>query len=252
MSPGARLAGKHRICGLHARARPCHQLSAATAIQSSRATTWRTPGHFLAASRENPARRPPGGATRRWRTACRAAARRLRSASCRAPSRVRRADRAAGRPGGLWCVWRSGALRRRAAVRGFLGKLAEGERAAAVEHESVAGLAFVGADVPAVGGGSDQHRTGDRGGLAHRLLERADRGRSGGNSAASSLSISWRAASRRRPASPSRSRADWHRNRSAGPARPQLSPTPRRARRRRSAAARSRCPGRSRLAARRR
>ena len=112
------------------------------------------------------------------RTACPAAEHRRRSASCRRSWPGRRAAAAVGRSAGPLAMCRSCGLRRRAAVGGFLGELAEGEGPPAVDDEAVGGVAFARADVPAVGGGADQHRPGDRRGFAQRLLERADRGRS--------------------------------------------------------------------------
>ena len=58
----------------------------------------------------------------------------------------------------------------------------------------------VGDDVPAVGGGADQHRPRHRRGIAQRLLERAHRGRAGGDPHAL-------------PASPDPRRAGWHKQR---------------------------------------
>ena len=64
----------------------------------------------------------------------------------------------------------------------FLGQLAEGERAPAVDHEPVAGFTFAWAQVPAIGGRSDQHHSRDGRGLAQRLFECPHRRRVGGDS----------------------------------------------------------------------
>ncbi len=62
--------------------------------------------------------------------------------------------------------------KRRRAVRGLFRKLAEGEGAPAIDHEPVGGIALARADVPAVGGGADEHFAGDGGGFAQRLARR--------------------------------------------------------------------------------
>ena len=127
-------------------------------------------------------RQPP--ARRRGADRCeqhvRAAARRRQSAGCRGlrwtvEPLQRLTDQAALR--GL----PRRRIVRRVAVGGLLGKLAEGEGPRAVEDEAVGGVAIAGIDVPAIGRGADQHCPRDRRRFAQRLLERADRGRAGGD-----------------------------------------------------------------------
>ena len=155
------------------------------------------------ASREKPVSRPPGRREPRpKRTAFREAARRPRNAGCRRPWPGRRAAAAVGRSAAPWSVWRSGRTAWRTAVGGFFGKLAEGEGPHAVDDEAVGGVAIAGRR-PSGRSRADQHRAGDRRGLAQRLLERANRGGAGGDPDALRATLLAR-------------RADWRRPRSSG------------------------------------
>ena len=164
------------------------------------------PGQMPVASRVKPLSRPPGGATRTLANSIpgsrTSAAKRQLPSALAGPS-----SRSSG-----WPIRRPLArlaerrLRRRAAVGGFLGKLAEGEGPAAVDDEAVGRLAFAGLDVPAVGSRADQHRPRDRRRLAQRLLERAHRGRAGGDRARPSLDFVPRSQPSRRATLPGRQR----------------------------------------------
>src|SRR3954452_16150473 len=73
-------------------------------------------------------------------------------------------------------------LTRRTSLRRFLGELAKGEGAPAVDDEAVARFALAGAHVPPVGGCSNQHVARYGRSLTQRLFECAHRRRVRGNS----------------------------------------------------------------------
>ena len=251
MSPMLAGAVKTGLAAWSARS-AAHQLSATTAIQSSRLATWRTPATGSARRVEKPVSRPPGGAIRAEANSM--SGRRTSPAKRKTAVRLGRAveplQRLAHQPCRAVAAKIAVVAALRSAASSANSPKVKLRRRLMTKPSAVSQSARI--DVPAVGGRPDQHRPRGRRGLAHRLLERADRGRAGGDPHAPSPPARCAAASE--PGEPAFARrpADWHRPRSAARARPRPFPTPRQARRRRSAAARSTCPGRFRPAAPRR
>ena len=172
---------------------------------------WRTPGALATASREKPVRRPPGGAIRTEANSMSGQAHVAGEAQAAVglgravEPRQRLADQralpiGAARVGSAACgSAASSASSPKVKVRPPLMT-----NPSAVSHS-------LGLDVPTVGRRADQHRARDRRGLAQRLLERADRGRAGGDP--------HRPRAGAMPSSHLRP-AGWHRPPPAAPARP--------------------------------